>query len=53
MAGANMVMCRSCGEFVQAKQTDEGVVVFKDECPACGGTEFKMNETGEVIRTDG
>lgn len=34
-------MCRSCGEFTQAVMEDENRVPMKDNCPNCGGGQFK------------
>ena len=47
-----LVMCRSCGEFVHAFPEDGTYVPRRDECPACGGTGFKHIGTGSVIDTD-
>ncbi len=47
-----MVMCRGCGEFVRAKTEDEDIAPLRDECPHCGGVEFKHNDSGTIIRTD-
>lgn len=47
-----MLMCRSCGNFVSASHDGETLVPVEDECPECGGTEFKDDETDEIIRTD-
>ena len=44
-----MLMCRSCGAFVTAKTVDDTVRPLVDECPDCGGQEFKNNRTDEVI----
>jgi RNA polymerase subunit RPABC4/transcription elongation factor Spt4 len=46
------VMCRSCGEFVPALPDGDSLVPQSDECPDCGGTEFKDNESGDIIQTD-
>ncbi len=46
------VMCRACGEFVQAFQEEGTYVPHRDECPACGGAEFKHNATETIIRAD-
>lgn len=43
------VMCRTCGEFVQAFQEDGTYVPRRDECSACGKAEFKHNATGAII----
>lgn len=45
-------MCRSCGEFVSAAKEDGTWVPVLDECPDCGGSEFKHNETDTVVRAD-
>lgn len=45
-----MVMCRSCGTFVEVKERSEEIVLRVDECPECGGREFTDNETGDVIQ---
>lgn len=47
-----MLMCRSCGDFVLAYREGDTVVPAKDECPECGGTEFKDDENDEIVRTD-
>ena len=44
-----MVMCRSCGEFSQAKLEDGKRVPMKDECPQCGGVEFKDIHADHII----
>lgn len=36
-----MVMCLSCGTFVQAIPDGDTVAPLKDACPDCSGTEFK------------
>lgn len=48
-----MVMCRACGEFVNAVQEDRTFEPLREECPACGGAEFKHNATGTIIGADG
>lgn len=48
----DLVMCRSCGEFIQAVQEDGGLVPIGDECPHCRGVEFKENGSGEILRID-
>ena len=45
-----MLMCRSCGEFVLAKKEDETFRSLADECPDCGGQEFKHIHTDEVVQ---
>ena len=47
-----LVMCRSCGEFVSAIEVDGELVIEYDECPECGGKESKNNKTGQIIRLD-
>ena len=47
------VMCRACGEFVQALPEDDGLVPLRETCPRCGETEFKEIDTGATLRTDG
>lgn len=47
-----MVMCRSCGHFVEVLERSGDWKLLEDHCPECGGTEFKENDSGEVIRTD-
>lgn len=47
-----MLVCTSCGELVSAFPDGDALVPSKDECPDCGGTEFKDNDSGNVIRTD-
>lgn len=47
-----MVMCRACGEFVMALKSGGEIELIEDECPDCGGQEFKYNDTGEVINLD-
>lgn len=46
------VMCRSCGEFVQAWEREGELTCRTDECPACGATEFKHPPTGTVLDAD-
>lgn len=45
-----LVMCRSCGEFVTANNEDGVWVPLGEECPKCGGIEFKHIETGTVVQ---
>lgn len=52
MARRDLVMCRSCGTFVEVVEDDGERAVLEDECPDCGGSEFKDNDTGDVLRTD-
>lgn len=47
-----MLMCRACGAFVPATKGDVGWVTTPDECPDCGGREFKHNGTDTVVRTE-
>lgn len=47
-----MVMCRACGNFVQALERNGELEPLRDDCPQCGGTEFKDNDTGAAIRTE-
>lgn len=47
-----LVMCRSCGEFVTARRDDGQWVPMGDECPSCGGMEFEHAETDTVVRAD-
>lgn len=42
-------MCRSCGNFVSAFHDGDTLVPVTDECPDCGGTDFKDNENDESI----
>jgi len=44
-------MCRSCGNFVTALPEDGRLWPQKEECPKCGGTEFKNNDNGETLNT--
>lgn len=47
----DMLMCRSCGRFVQAFPDGDSLIPRTDACPDCGGTEFKDLDSGDVIRT--
>lgn len=47
-----LLMCRSCGEFVPATWTDEEIVPQVEECPDCGAGEFKHNETDTIVDVD-
>lgn len=47
-----LVMCRSCGEFVAASWTDGEIVPQVDACPDCGAGEFKHNATGTIVNVD-
>lgn len=44
--------CTVCGEFIQATTEDGTWVPIDDECPDCGGREFKHNGLDTVVRTD-
>lgn len=46
-----MVMCRPCGHFMRAWKKNGEWELKKDECPECEGSDFKNNNTGEVIET--
>lgn len=46
-----LVMCRSCGKFVPAFPTEDVLKPLAEECPDCGGTEFKDNKTGWTTET--
>ena len=45
-----MVMCRSCGEFLQALIEDGMRVPLKEVCSDCEGTEFKDIHEDRIIR---
>jgi RNA polymerase subunit RPABC4/transcription elongation factor Spt4 len=45
-----MVMCRSCGEFTTAVMEDGKRIPRADECPECGGTEFKDIHEDSIIK---
>lgn len=47
----NMLMCRACGSFVIAVKDGESLIPTKEECPECGGTEFKDNDSDRTIQT--
>lgn len=47
-----LVMCLSCGEFMTAYEKDGDPVPKDDECPGCGGHEFKHNDSDTVLTTD-
>lgn len=51
MGRQEMAMCRSCGHFLAVLKEQGAWEPIKDECPECGGTEFKKNDTGEVFET--
>lgn len=40
MGSMDVVMCRSCGEFVDAVEADDGLVPQTEACPGCGGRQF-------------
>lgn len=46
-----LVMCRGCGEFVEAATRGDDIRPLRDECPSCGGGEFKHVESGTTIST--
>lgn len=46
-----MVMCRSCGNFVPAIGDDEHRTPKKDRCPECDATEFEDIHTEHVVQT--
>ncbi len=48
-----MLMCRGCGHFVAAVSRDGSPAPRVDECPECGGVEFKDIHTDETVRADG
>jgi len=43
-------MCRSCGEFVTAKKVGDTWMPASNDCPNCGGVEFKHNGSDTVVR---
>jgi len=47
-----MVMCRSCGEFSTATMDEDKWVSRVDECPECGGTEFKHLYADSTVEAD-
>jgi hypothetical protein len=47
----HLVMCRSCGHFVEAVKEEGQLVPMADECVRCGGTTFKDNGSGRTIET--
>jgi predicted RNA-binding Zn-ribbon protein involved in translation (DUF1610 family) len=47
-----LTMCLSCGEFVHAVKDDGEFVPNTDECPDCGGSEFKHNATEGIVHTN-
>lgn len=47
-----MLMCRLCGEFIRAIPDGDTLLPKQEKCPDCGGTEFKDNESGRIIRLD-
>lgn len=46
------VMCQSCGEFTRAKMEEGKRVPILDECPRCGGAEFRDIHADRDVRTD-
>lgn len=46
-----LVMCRSCGKFVQAFPTGDVLKPVEEECPDCGGTEFEVNNSDHTVKT--
>lgn len=52
MGNVDLVMCRGCGNFEEVVEMDGDLVVRRGECQECGGTEFKDNDTGDVIRAE-
>ncbi|MFB6131624.1 MAG: hypothetical protein ABEJ28_12480 [Salinigranum sp.] len=36
------VMCTGCGEFVPASRRDGELLPVGEECPHCGGREFRQ-----------
>ena len=46
------VMCRSCGEFTRARMDDGERLPIREECPRCGGTEFRDIHADREVRTD-
>lgn len=49
----NLLMCLTCGEFVNAVVEDGTLVPMKEACPHCGGTRFRDNESGRDLDTAG
>ena len=48
-----MLMCRECGNFVEAVERDGVLVPCSNECPECDGVEFKHIHTDTVVRAGG
>ena len=48
----SMLMCLACGEFVTAFPDGDALEPSQDECPECGGREFKDNESDRTIHTE-
>ncbi len=48
----DMIMCRSCGEFVTAFPDGDALEPSHDECPECGGTEFKDTDLDRAMHTE-
>lgn len=48
----DLVMCRSCGEFVDAVKENGRLVPRDSACPDCGGHKFKDIATGTTLATD-
>lgn len=48
----DLLMCRSCGEFVAATWIDGEILPRVDACPDCGAGEFKHNETDTIVTVD-
>jgi predicted nucleic acid-binding Zn-ribbon protein len=44
-------MCRACGEFTTAFPDGDEWIPTERACPECGGTEFKDNESGRIVRS--
>lgn len=47
-----LVECQNCELVLEMVKHGEDVEIVKDECPECGGIEFKNTDTGEVIQID-
>jgi hypothetical protein len=47
----NWVMCRECGEFNTARETDVAVRPISDHCRQCDGTSFKHVASDTDIET--
>lgn len=46
------VMCLSCGGFVVSVRENGSYVPVPDQCPECGGVEFKHNASDTIVRAD-